>query len=172
MPCSDMGDIGVSMQHSENKPKILVVEDDADIQKVLSVFLEYADFAVCGVMDGQEAIRVIPEFSPDLIVLDLLMQPISGWEVLDWLRNNHCMPVPPVLVLSALTHLTDQVRGFEKGALEYLTKPTQPSKIVESICSLLALNAEQRALLRDRRMDEQRRMVERLNAPQQDEFIY
>jgi DNA-binding response OmpR family regulator len=167
-----MGDIGVSMQHSENKPKILVVEDDADIQKVLCVFLEYADFAVCSVMDGQEAIRVIPEFSPDLIVLDLLMQPISGWEVLDWLRNNHCMPVPPVLVLSALTHLTDQVRGFEEGALEYLTKPTQPSKIVESICSLLALSAEQRALLRDRRMDEQRRMVERLNAPQQDEFIY
>ena len=75
-------------------------------------------------------------------------------------------------MLSALTHLTDQVRGFEEGALEYLTKPTQPSKIVESICSLLALNAEQRALLRDRRIDEQRRMVKRLNAPQQDEFVY
>ncbi len=160
------------MYMSESKAKILVVEDEAEIQQVLCVFLQYAGFEVLGVSNGQEAILNIPIFKPHLVVLDLLMQPVDEYEVLDWLRVNCLTPPLPVIVLTALTHLTEKVQGFEEGAIEYLTKPTQPSVLVERIRTILSLSVEQRMLLRSKRMDEQRRVVERLYAPQSDEFVY
>jgi len=160
------------MYNTENKSKILVVEDDAAILQVLCVFLEFAEFEVLGVSNGEEAIHVIPEFCPHLIVLDLMMQPVSGFEVLDWLRANRKLPPLPVLVLTALTQLTEQVHGFEEGAVDYMTKPAQPSALVERIRSILSLSVEERILLRYKRMDEQRRVVERVYAPQPDEFVY
>ena len=156
----------------QEKSKILVVEDDADILQVLSVFLKYAGFEVRGASNGQEAIRVVPEFCPHLMVLDLMMQPVNGFEVLDWLRANQLTPPLPVLMLTALTHLKDQVHGFEEGAIEYMTKPTQPSTLVERIATILSLSVEQRTLLQRKRIDEQRKVVERLYAPQPDEFVY
>ncbi len=158
--------------NTENKSKILVVEDDAAILQVLCVFLEFAEFEVLGLSNGEEAIHVIPEFCPHLIVLDLMMQPVSGFEVLDWLRANRITPPLPVLVLTALTQLTEQVHGFEEGAVEYMTKPAQPSALVERIRSILSLSVEERTLLRQKRIDEQRRVVERVYAPQPDEFVY
>ncbi len=160
------------MYNTENKAKILVVEDDAAILQVLCVFLEFAEFEVLGISNGEGAIDVIPEFCPHLIVLDLMMQPVSGFEVLEWLRANRITPPLPVLVLTALTQLTEQVHGFEEGAVEYMTKPAQPSALVERIRSILSLSVEERTLLRDKRMDEQRRVVERVYAPQPDEFVY
>jgi len=160
------------MYNTENKAKILVVEDDAAILQVLCVFLEFAEFEVLGISNGEEAIHVIPEFCPHLIVLDLMMQPVSGFEVLDWLRANRVTPPLPVLVLTALTQLTEQVHGFEEGAVEYMTKPAQPSALVERIRSILSLSVEERNLLRQKRMDEQRKVVERVYAPQPDEFVY
>ena len=160
------------MYNTENKAKILVVEDDAAILQVLCVFLEFAEFEVLGISNGEEAIHVIPEFCPHLIVLDLMMQPVSGFEVLDWLRANRVTPPLPVLVLTALTQLTEQVHGFEEGAVEYMTKPAQPSALVERIRSILSLSVEERILLRHKRMNEQRRVVERVYAPQPDEFVY
>ena len=160
------------MYNTENKSKILVVEDDAAILQVLCVFLEFAEFEVLGISNGEEAIHVIPEFCPHLIVLDLMMQPVSGFEVLDWLRANRVTSPLPVLVLTALTQLTEQVHGFEEGAVEYMTKPAQPSALVERIRSILSLSVEERNLLRQKRMDEQRKVVERVYAPQPDEFVY
>ena len=160
------------MYNTENKSKILVVEDDAAILQVLCVFLEFAEFEVLGISNGEEAIHVIPEFCPHLIVLDLMMQPVSGFEVLDWLRANRKTSPLPVLVLTALTQLTEQVHGFEEGAVEYMTKPAQPSALVERIRSILSLSVEERNLLRQKRMDEQRKVVERVYAPQPDEFVY
>ena len=157
---------------TENKAKILVVEDEPEIRQVLSVFLQYAGFEVFGVSNGQEAILNLPVFKPHLVVLDLLMQPVNGHEVLDWLRENSLTPPLPVIVLTALAHVTEKVQGFEEGAVEYLTKPTQPSVLVERIRTILSLSVEQRTLLRSKRMDEQRRVVERLYAPQSDEFVY
>jgi len=160
------------MYNTENKSKILVVEDDAAILQVLCVFLEFAEFEVLGISNGEEAIHVIPEFCPHLIVLDLMMQPVSGFEVLDWLRANRKLPPLPVLVLTALTQLTEQVHGFEEGAVDYMTKPAQPSALVERIRSILSLSVEERIHLRYKRMDEQRRVVERVYAPQPDELVY
>jgi DNA-binding response OmpR family regulator len=156
----------------ESKTKILVVEDEADIQQVLCVFLKHSGFEVRSASNGQEAIQAITEFAPHLVVLDLVMQPVSGWEVLHWLRLNGHTPPLPVLVMTALTNLTHQVRGFEEGAIEYMTKPTQPIVLVKHINSILSLSAEQRMLLWHKRKDEKRKVLERLNAPELDEFVY
>ncbi|MEO8973457.1 MAG: response regulator [Ktedonobacteraceae bacterium] len=160
------------MLNTESKLRILVVEDEIDILQVLCLYLQYSGFEVSGVSNGQEAIQKIPEFRPQLIVLDLMMQPVSGWDVLDWLHANHITPPLPVLVMTALNHLKEQVRGFEEGAIEYITKPMQPGMIVERIRAILALSPEQRLMLQHQHMVEKRRVLERLNAPQPDEFTY
>ncbi len=154
------------------KHRLLIVEDDPDIQHVVSFFLKRAGFEVYAVSSGQEAIDIIPNYRPDLIILDLMMYPVSGWDVLNWLRAQHLLTSIPVLLLTALVHLAEQLHGFEEGAVEYLTKPTQPSTIVERVCTLLSLSPEQRQLLQHKRMDEQRMMLERIHAPLPDEFVY
>ena len=155
----------------EASTRILVVEDDADIQHVLCVYLKHSGFEVRGASDGQEAITAIPEFCPHLIVLDLMMRPVDGWEVLHWLRARRQVS-PPVLVLTALTQLEDQVHGFEAGAVEYLTKPTQPRVIVDRIRKILALSIEQRVLLQHQHQEQQRKTLDLISAPQPDEFTY
>ena len=155
----------------EASTRILVVEDDANIQHVLCVYLKHSGFEVRGASDGQEAISTIPEFCPHLIVLDLMMRPVDGWEVLHWLRSRRQI-APPVLILTALTQLEDQVHGFEAGAVEYLTKPTQPRVIVERIRKILALTHEQRKLLQHQLQEQQRKTLDLISAPQPDEFIY
>jgi DNA-binding response OmpR family regulator len=152
--------------------RILIVEDEAAIQQVLSFFLEHNGFHTRAVSNGQEAIRVVPEFQPHLIILDLIMRPVSGWEVLQWLRDHQITPPLPVLVLSALVNLTEQVQGFEEGAIEYITKPTQPSIIVERVRTILSMNSEQRLMLQHKRIDERRKVLERIHAAQMDEFVY
>jgi DNA-binding response OmpR family regulator len=156
----------------EARKRILVVEDERAIQQVLCFFLEHNGFEVLGVCGGQDAIYSIPEFLPDLIVLDLMMHPVSGWDVLRWLHEQPFTPAIPVLVLSALVNLKQQMSGFEHGAVEYITKPTQPSMIVERVHALLAMSTEQRVLLQHKRLDEQRKTLERLHAAQSDEFVY
>ncbi len=160
------------MCEAGEKRRILVVEDEASIQQVLCFFLKHHNFEVLAASNGQEAIRVIPEFNPHLIILDLMMRPVSGWEVLHWLSTRHLTPQLPVLVVSALVQLTDQLQGFEEGAIEYITKPTQPSVIVERVSALLALSTEQRMMLHHKRMDERRKIISRIQAVQSDEFVY
>lgn len=154
------------------KRKILVVEDEIAVQQVLSFFLKHRDFETLAAFDGCEAIRLIPVFKPDLIILDLVMYPTSGWDVLRWLHTNHLTSFFPVLVVSALIHLSDQVRALEAGAIEYVTKPAQPSIIVERVHTLLALATEQRVQLRCEHINEQRRILSRINSVQSDEFVY
>lgn len=153
------------------RKRILIVEDELMIQHVLCILLKHGDFEVRGVSSGQEAMRVIPEYDPHLIILDLLMHPISGWDILHWLRINHLTPRIPVLVISALVHLTEQMHGFEEGAIEYIPKPTQPSMIVARVRALLSMTVEQRRILHRKRMDERRETLARL-AAQFDEFVY
>jgi len=158
--------------HAPTKSKILVVEDEPSIQQVLCFFLTHNGFEVLGVSSGQDAIRAIAEFDPHLIILDLIMRPVSGWDVLAWLRVNHPSPPLPVIILSALVNLKEQMHGFEEGAVEYITKPTQPSAIVERVRFILSMSTEQRSLLQRKRLDEQRRTLARLATTQREGFVY
>ncbi|GHO66705.1 hypothetical protein KSC_055970 [Ktedonobacter sp. SOSP1-52] len=156
---------------SPAKHRILVVEDEAAIQQVLCFFLEHNGFATQAAYNGQEAINLIPQFRPHLIILDLVMRPVSGWDVLHWLHSHQTNPSIPVLVLSALVNLSEQLQGIEEGAIEYITKPTQPSIIVERVRTILSLTAEQRLMLQHKRLEERRKMLERLRANPSDRLL-
>jgi DNA-binding response OmpR family regulator len=160
------------MQDVVESFKILVVEDEADIRQVLCFFLRQSGYNVLDVAGGQEAIRVVPEYCPHLIILDLMMHPMSGWDVLQWLHTTYQHSLPPVIIMTALVQFSDQIRGFEEGAVEYITKPVQPNKVVERVRMLLSLTVEQRVLLQRERIEDQQKTLERLYAPQPDEFVY
>ena len=161
---------GDSTYGSAARARILVVEDDLDIREVLCLYLNYSGFDVREAADGQEAIDLIPEYCPSLIVLDIMMRPVDGWEVLHWLRARRMNPPLPVLVLTALYQPAEQLHGFEEGAIEYLTKPTQAGIIVERIRAILRMSDEQRMILPRERLDEQRNTLERIMA-QPDKFM-
>ncbi|HVB61577.1 MAG TPA: response regulator [Ktedonobacteraceae bacterium] len=160
------------MYQAQQPKRILIVEDEAEIRLILIAYLEYAGFVVQAAAHGQEAIAMIPKFMPHLVVLDLMMQPMSGWEVLAWLRARQITPLLPVIILTALSDVKEQVQGFEEGAIDYLAKPTQPSKILERVRAILSLSPEQRQVFRHERMEQQRRIFEQLYTPRPDEFSY
>ena len=140
------------------RTRILVIEDERSIQQVLCFFLNSSGFDALGASNGQEAMQAIVEFVPHLILLELVMRPVSGWDILNWLRVNFAPP-PPVIVLSTLVNLKEQMHGFEEGAIDYITKPTQPSAIVERVRAVLAMSVEQRNTLQRKRLNEQRKTL-------------
>lgn len=160
------------MQTGKNKHKILIVEDEADIRQVLCFFLRHSGYEVLDVASGEEAIEVIPEYQPHLLILDLMMPGTTGWDVLQWLHEAYQHPMLPVIILTALVHFPDQIRGFEEGAVEYITKPTQPMKVVERVQLLLSLTPEERLLRQRKRIDEQKKTLERLLAAKEDGFVF
>ncbi len=157
------------MQASKETYKILIIEDEADIRQVLCFFLRHSGYDVRDVASGEEAIETIPVYQPHLLILDLMMQGKSGWEVLQWLHEVYHEPLLPVIILTARVNFSDQMRGFEEGAVEYITKPMQPTKVVERVRLLLSLTAEQRLLRQRKRIDDQRKMLARLSATVEDE---
>ena len=159
------------MQTNEKNHKILVVEDEADIRQVLVFFLRHSGYEVFDVASAEEAMQVIPEYQPHLLILDLMMGDSSGWDVLHWLHETYPHAILPVIILTALVQFSDQIRGFEEGAVEYITKPTQPMKVVERVQLLLSLTVEERLLRQRKRMDDQKKMLERLHAAREDEFV-
>src|SRR5215472_2026414 len=99
------------MDEVAQKKRILIVDDEPAIHQVLCFFFKLHDFEALGVSGGEEAIQAITEFMPHLIILDLVMRPVSGWDVLDWLHTHRLTNQIPVLVVSALVNLSEQLRG-------------------------------------------------------------
>jgi DNA-binding response OmpR family regulator len=132
----------------EERPVVLVVDDEADIRTVLAAVFDEAGFDVVAVADGREAIRATFEHRPDLVVLDLGLPDLDGMDVLRRIRE---MSDVPVLVLTARDSEIDKVTGFSHGADDYLTKPFSNAEIV----------ARAHALLRRRRsVTEEARLVD------------
>ncbi len=100
--------------------KILVVEDDQDIQRVLVDQLELDGYVVRGAATGQEALEIFSAFDPDLVILDLTLPDIDGLIICQHLRKRSNVPV---IILSARESLADKIRGLDLGADDYMTKP-------------------------------------------------
>lgn len=117
------------------KKKILVVDDDSDILKVVSAFLELENFKVLTAQSVNEAKRIFQRESPDLIILDIMLPDESG---LEWLKElKRITPLTPVLMLTAKSSVSDKVMGFELGADDYLAKPFEPLELVARCKALL-----------------------------------
>ena len=100
--------------------KILVVEDEKDIQNIIKAFLENAEYKVETADDGLDAVNLIQKNNYDLILLDIMLPKIDGFTVCEMIRKNSNVPI---IILTALTDEESQLKGFDKLADDYITKP-------------------------------------------------
>lgn len=119
------------------KPLILIVEDEAVLQKLLAYNLEAAGFEVAQAFDGEEALTLLAERTPDLVVIDWMIPQLSGLELLRRIRRRPEQAHLPVVMLTARAEEPDRLRGLESGADDYVTKPFSPAEFVARIRAVL-----------------------------------
>lgn len=119
------------------KRKILVVDDDAAIAQVVSVNLEAEGYETLIAYDGKEALEKIATEKPDLVVLDIMLPKIDGWEVLFQVRENPETESLPIILLSAKTEEATRVFGLKHGADDYIAKPFSPAELVARVGAVL-----------------------------------
>lgn len=116
---------------------ILIVEDEAPQAEMLRYNLESAGFGVLHADNGEDALLMIEEESPDLVVLDWMLPEVTGIEICRRLRERPATRALPIIMLTARGEETDRVRGLETGADDYLVKPFSPSELVARVRALL-----------------------------------
>lgn len=114
--------VAISAPTSAKKLKILVVEDDKFLQKILLTKFQKEGFDARGASDGEEAIQALLADLPHLVILDLILPKMSGFEVLSEMKTNEKMKRVPVIILSNLGQQEDVTRARDLGAIEFLTK--------------------------------------------------
>jgi DNA-binding response OmpR family regulator len=121
----------------DKKIKILVSEDNPDIRKILVMRLEINGYDVIQAQDGEEAVGKIKKESPDLVVLDLMMPKMSGFEVCRMIKFDEKYKDLPIIVLSALDQQADREKAIEAGADAYFIKPFDLDLLLSKIKSIL-----------------------------------
>lgn len=124
--------------------KILVVDDDIDSLKLIGLMLQRHGYEVSAANAGQQAISKASVEHPDLIILDVMMPDMNGYEVCRRLRANTETQGIPIIMFTAKTLIDDKVAGFEAGADDYLTKPTHPAELASRVRAILARSASAR----------------------------
>ena len=119
------------------QPTILIAEDDTDIRNLLRMMLTRAGFRVLEADNGRDALDLFEAESPQLVILDVAMPELGGWDVLVAIRETSDARI---LMLSARGLETDQVRGLNLGADDYMTKPFQNAQLISRVRSLLGLS--------------------------------
>jgi DNA-binding response OmpR family regulator len=120
-----------------SKGRILVVDDEIYIVHILDFSLGMEGYEVITALDGEQALEKLKTEKPDLIVLDIMMPKLDGYEVCKAIKSSPETRHIPVILLSAKGRNVDQKLGFDVGADDYITKPFSPRKLVERINQLL-----------------------------------
>lgn len=128
------------------KSRILVVDDAQDILMMLTFMLETADYEVLTVDDGPTALERVRRDPPDLILLDVMMSGMDGYEVCERLKADEASRSIPVIFITALSDNEAQTRGFELGAADFITKPISMNVLLARVKTHLALHAQHRSL--------------------------
>lgn len=131
---------GVSVSISlGKKPLILVVDDDWMNREVMEAHLQAADYDVIVAHSGENALEMAFERPPDLILLDVRMQGLSGYEVCQRLKSNHATRYVPVVIVSALESDEDRLRAIRSGADDFVSKPYSSLVLLTRVKSLLRI---------------------------------
>lgn len=118
--------------------KILIVDDDVDTLRLVGLMLQRQGYLIAAASNGEQGLAKAFEEKPDIILLDVMMPDMDGYEVARRLRKNPATASTPILMFTAKTQLDDKVTGFESGADDYLTKPTHPTELQAHIKALLS----------------------------------
>ena len=133
-------------------PRVLVIDDEAPIRLLCRVNLEAAKIEVSEAEDGKSGLEVARTERPDVILLDVMMPGIDGWQVFEQLLQDESTAKIPIVFLTARAELRDQARGLELGGIDYVTKPFNPLNLAPLIEDLLARveRGEEQELRRER----------------------
>jgi len=125
--------------------KILIIDDDLDTLRLVGLMLQKQGFQISAATNGEQGLAKAFEERPDLILLDVMMPEMDGYEVARRLRQNPATISTPILMFTAKTQLDDKVTGFEVGADDYLTKPAHPAELQAHVKALLARSSAKKS---------------------------
>lgn len=117
--------------------RILIVEDERDIRDLIAFTLRFAGHEVFAASNGEEAVELAPKVSPELILMDVRMPRMNGYEACRWMKGDPDLMHIPVVFLSAKAKESEIQQGFAAGAEEYLLKPWAPDQLTRRIADIL-----------------------------------
>jgi DNA-binding response OmpR family regulator len=117
----------------KNRELILLVDDDEHILRSLEIYLKMEEFRVMTAPGGKEALDVLKETKPDLIVLDIMMPEVDGFQVLEYIKGDSRIKNVPVIMLTAKSQDIDVLKGYQEGIASYMTKPFNLNELVDNI---------------------------------------
>ncbi|NPV56597.1 MAG: response regulator [Anaerolineae bacterium] len=118
--------------------KILIIDDDLETLRLVGMMLQKQGFVILAANTGTQGIKTAETEKPDLVVLDIMIPDIDGYEIARRLRANEDTRTTPILMFTAKTQVEDKVAGYEAGADDYLTKPVHPAELTARVRSLLS----------------------------------
>jgi class 3 adenylate cyclase/CheY-like chemotaxis protein len=135
-----------SNQSATIPASILIVDDTPDNVRLLSTILTKQGYQVRKALNGQRAIATVQEFPPNLILLDVMMPDMNGYEVCAQLKASPKTSSIPIIFLSALDDVLDKVKAFDVGAVDYITKPFQNKEVLARVANQLTIQSQQKLL--------------------------
>ncbi|MDI6873123.1 response regulator transcription factor [Candidatus Solincola sp.] len=139
--------------------RVLVVDDDPMVTRLVRINLELENFEVEEAWDGKTAMRMMRENRPDLLVLDIMMPQMDGWEILKLVREDERLRDLPVVVLTAKVQEEDIARGWRMGADGYIVKPFNPVILADALRKVLEATPEERLALRNEEIERYKDIV-------------
>lgn len=122
----------------EVRKKVVVIDDNTSLVDVVSKFLVMNKFQVFTAYDGIEGIKIVSRYMPDIILLDIMMPGLTGYEVCERLKKVEKTKHIPIIFLSVRSRLEDIEKGYRLGATHYITKPFNYSELMNAITEVLA----------------------------------
>ncbi len=128
----------------ENNRRVLYVEDDPEMIDLVTMILSRRGFTVKGAHGGRQGLELVNQENPDIILLDLMMPGMDGWEVYQQLKSNDNTKNIPVIIVTAKAQAIDRVLGLHIAKVDdYISKPFRPQELVDSIEQVLARAKQQ-----------------------------
>lgn len=112
---------------------VLVVEDDSQLNQLVGAYVELAGYAYRSALDGQSALRCAREQTPALVILDIMLPDMDGFEVCRKLKSEPATAAVPIVMLTALCQAESRNKGLQCGASAYMTKPFDPDDLIAAI---------------------------------------
>lgn len=146
--------------------KVLIVDDSAVNRKLLHQILHKAGYDVAEAVDGEDALEQVSAFGPDLILLDVMMPKMDGYQVCSLLKGNSETEDIPVIFLSAMSGTEDKIRGLDAGGVDYITKPFDKGEVLARVRNQIKIRSLTKEIIQANRelLEKQQRLDEDLQA--------
>ncbi len=124
----------------EERKLVVCIEDEPEMIDLVKLILRRADFEFVGAVGGREGLEAVRRLKPDLVLLDLMMPDVDGWEVYRQMKSDEVLSKIPVIVITAKAQSIDRVLGLHIAKVDdYITKPFGPQELLESVNGILGL---------------------------------